>query len=217
MGTDLERRPATARLERLLWDDLATEYDARFLAPYLRARGLDGNPDFRATLAAWAADEERHHATVRAWYERFFGWTDAQERALAGRRPDFVPLAHLFTDPFAVLCLLAYDELVTVRGYLANLPTYAAADPELGAFVRRLATDEGCHYRAFLGHLRRDHAHRATDAPAVLARVRAAEGTPYAATFVLDHDDPVYEERMYDEAQRVLLRALGTATERASG
>ena len=38
------------------------------------------------------------------------------------------------------------------------------------------------------------------------------EGTPYAATFVLDHDDPVFTGSMLEEAARLLrqhLRALG--------
>ena len=31
---------------------------------------------------------------------------------------------------------------------------------------------------------------------------------PYAATFVLDHDDPVYGDDLYDEAAELLIRRL---------
>ena len=195
-------------LEALLWYDVCAEYDARFYSAFLRTCGIPLSDAFLEVERHWAADEERHFELLRDAYARFFGWGRDQAARLRARRPDFDPLAHLFADEFAVLCLGTYDELVTVRGYRANFGTYGLLGPDFERLMRRITADEGLHYKAFQRLLREHHAHRLPEVPAQLERIRATEGTPYKATFVLDHDDPVYDEAIYDEVVELLSRRL---------
>jgi len=204
------------KLRELLYFDMTSEFDARFFSAHVRALGLDLGDDFLAFEGAWARDEALHCEGFRRVNRLLFGWTDARFAELDRRRPDFAPLAHLFTDEFSIACLGAYDELATVRAYRSSLAWYDLLGPAFARFVRRVTADEGWHYSGFLRVLRRRHRHRFAEAPAVVAAIRASEGTPYACTFVLDHDDAVWSESMFDEASAVLLRHLGAQAPSAS-
>jgi hypothetical protein len=107
-----------------------------------------------------------------------------------------------------VLCLGAYDELVTIRGYRGNLPLYRSLGPAAERTMRAVIADEGRHFRTFLKLIRKRHAGDPARVEGLVARIRACEGPPYAATFVLDHDDPVYGNDLYDEAAALLTRRL---------
>ena len=78
-----------------------------------------------------------------------------------------------------------------------------------------MIADEAWHYARFLEVAVREHPERLVDAPEIVGRVRRAEGASYGATFVLDHDDPVYDAALYDEAQRLLLRQFQRASARS--
>lgn len=195
-----------------LWDDLTSEYDARLLSAHVHALPIAYTPEFRAAEAAWARDEELHHRAMRRAYAELFGFGDDERERLGARRADFAPIAQLFGDELAILVLYAYDELATVRAYAANLPLYDRLGPAMGRIARHVVADEAWHYSLFLGVLRTRHAHRLREAAALVRRVRAAEGTPYAATFVFDHDgDPIWCEGFCDEAARLLVRQLAVA------
>ena len=105
-------------------------------------------------------------------------------------------------------CLGAYDEFTTVRAYTACLPLYARLGPRFEGYVCSVIADEARHYHAFLDVARREWPERLPDLPAFLADLRDIEGTPYAATFVLDHDDPVFTEAICSAAERALMRHL---------
>lgn len=199
-----------AELRPVLVHDMETEYDGRFLMAHVRGLPIDLTPPARAAFAEWAADEERHHRGFRAALERLFG--DGVEPEIAGlvrRVPDFEPLAELFEDEFLILLLGAYDELCTVRAYRANLPLYDRLGAAFGRFLRRVIADEARHYALFLGALRERHSHRRGEAADAITRVRALEGTPYAQTFFLDHDDgDLFDDAVCDDAARVLRRHL---------
>lgn len=201
-----------AILEPILWADLVSEYDARFLGEYLRRVERPFSPGFRLRVQSWEADEALHCEGFRSIWRAFAGTPRAElEERLAARATavDFAPLAELFEDEFAIACLFAYDELATVRAYRLNLARYAWLGPELLAFVRVVTADEGRHYRSFVDLLRGEHAHRRGDVARVVERIRGTEGVPYANTFVLDHDDEVWEESVFDDAARILRRVLG--------
>ena len=195
-------------LREVLYWDMTSEYDARFLSDYLGSLGLRFSEEFRRQFHRWSADEARHFEGFSSVYEQLFGST---EKHLQARQPDFEPLAHLFGGEFEICCLLAYDELATVRGYHVNLDLYDRLGPEFGSFVRGVIADEGRHWGAFMELLRTSHRDRLGEAPDVIARIRAAEGTPYRATFVLDHDEALYTDEIFDDAARVLLRTLSNA------
>lgn len=197
------------RIEEILFEDVASEYDARFLGAHLRALPLELGPEFHAALDEWELDEERHFEQVLAIYLRDLDPEGAVHARLARRTPDFAPLAGLFGDEFEIAVLFAYDELCTVQAYTKNLVHYDAHSAELGALIRKIISDEGRHYARFLGVARRFPGRR-DELPALLERIRAACATPYAATFVLDHDDAeLFDEDVHLHTSRVLRRALG--------
>ncbi len=195
-------------LRTILWDDLASEYDARFYSAWIEGLDRTFTPEFWEVHEAWREDEDRHHAWIRAAWTAAFGWDGEVEARLEARRPDFGPIAHLFEDEFAIACLGCYDELATVRAYRKSLPVYGLLGPGYRAVVGRIIADEALHYRNYLDLIGRRHRHRLHEAEAVVGRIRAAEGTPYRATFVLDHDDAVWDEGIFDEAARILLEQL---------
>ncbi|MFP6665572.1 MAG: hypothetical protein VCC00_15375 [Deltaproteobacteria bacterium] len=198
--------PATrGRLRATLRDDMETEYDARFLTAWVRQLPIEFSPEFLELFDHWDREEGEHFTAFRDVCALFL---DDLEPALAARRPDFGAIAHLFSGEFEILCLLAYDELATVRGYKGNLELYDRLGPVFGGFVRSVVADEASHYAGFRRLLRARHAHRLSEAPAIIRRIRAADGTPYRATFVLDHDDPVYGAALFDEVAHVLEQQL---------
>ncbi|MEL6905763.1 MAG: hypothetical protein AAFP22_10175, partial [Planctomycetota bacterium] len=146
-------------------------------------------------------------AGFRTALEVLFDDAERDFEALQRRAPDFGPLASVFEDEFRLLLLGAYDELCTVRGYRGNLDLYDRLGVPFGDFVRRVIADEARHYSLFLGVLRERYAARRAEAPAIIAEIRALEGTPYAQTFVLDHDDAeLYTGAVCDQAARILHR-----------
>lgn len=202
---ELAGSEAHARLKATLHDDMVTEYDARFLTAWVDELDVPFGAAFRDAFETWAGEEDAHYQAFRGVRTLFGGDVAA---ALEARRPDFSGIAHLFGGEFEILCLLAYDELATIRGYKGNLELYGRLGPEFSGFIRRIVADEAAHYASFRRVLRSEHAGRLAEAPAVIRRIRAADGAPYQATFVLDHDDPVYGADIFDDAARVLERQL---------
>lgn len=198
-------------LEEVLFLDLSSEFDARFYSVHVRQLGIELSSAFLKFEPEWARDEAKHMDGFRRTLKAGFGWNDERIAELNGRRSNFEPLAHLFRDEFAILCLSAYDELATVRAYLGNMHRYRLLGPSFLRFLRSVIADEGWHYSRFLELIRKRHAHRLNESAAMVAEIRAAEGTPYASTFVLDHDDDVWSDAIFDEAEQVLLRALNRA------
>lgn len=208
-------------LRAMLWADLSSEYDARFLKDHLETEGVALGEGFRRALAVWAEDEQEHCAGFREVYHAAFGTPLPQLDAELARRAsevDFAPIAHLMEDEFSIACLFAYDELATVRAYRANRERYELLGKELVQFVAEVTADEGRHFAAFLRLLRDEHTSRLVDAPAVIDRIRASEGVAYANTFVLDHDedDPVWTAEIFDDAARVLRTHLASFARRAA-
>lgn len=190
-------------LRHCLWEDVASEYDARFLGDRLAGLGFEFSAGFRAAVETWERDELGHHFCSRTAWIAAFGRERALDLRLAARRPDFAPLAAFFEDEFTILCLLAYDELATVRAYRANLPLYEPLGRPFMALMHRIMADEARHYASFLSLARSEHPERAVDAGRVISSLRAV-GVPYAATFVLDHDDPIFTSDLLDETARIL-------------
>ena len=206
-------------LRGMLWADLSSEYDARFLEAYLADGALPLGALFRSTLARWARDEAEHQVGFELVYQATFCEPQGElEARLATRRAgvDFAPLEHLLVDEFHLTCLLAYDELATVRAYRANLPRYALLGPEVLRFVQSVTADEGKHYAAFLHVARTEHPQRLAEGAEIVTRIRGTEGLAYANTFLLDHDDadPVWSDAIFDDAARILTRALASGARR---
>lgn len=200
-----------AGLERLIYPDVFSEYDARHLSAHVRTLDVHLGEHFWACEEHWADDEELHYLGFRSIYAPLSGRTQADIRdEMNARRSSFAPIAHLFADEFRIACLMAYDELATVRAYRSGHRRYARLGPEVLAFVQLVTADEGRHYRNFVKLLRQEHAHRLHEVGDVIAEIRATEGTSYGNTFVLDHDDDVWSESIFDDAARSLTTRLST-------
>jgi hypothetical protein len=197
-------------LRQILYYDLTSEYDARHYSAYVHGLDLELSDAFLEMERLWAVDEARHYEGFRRVHSSALGWGEDDFARLSERRADFGPIAHLFRDEFTICCLGAYDELATVRAYRANLPLYDLLGPELASFIREVVGDEGWHFSRFLRVIRDEHAPRLGEAAAVVREIRETEGTPYGFTFVLDHDDEVWNDGMFDEAADVLLRRLSS-------
>lgn len=199
-------------LEATLRVDVESEFDARFLAEYLGTRDWPMTEALRVTLQRWLIDENLHQKLFLQVYEAAFPDTyETLLQDLLGRdhKVVFGPLEHLMGDEFEVLCLLAYDELSTVKAYQALIPQYLQLGPSMGPLLYMVIRDEGRHYAAFARLLRSQHAGRISESAAQIEKIRAAEGTPYANTFVLDHDCDDWTDTILDEAVSQLKRALG--------
>ena len=210
---DAVSRDVRERTLAALRDDMVTEYDARFLVDYLERLAVPLCDEFRVALRRWYDDEVRHFGTFRCIVETLSGSDSSAE--LEARTPDFSGVEHLFASEFEILCLLAYDELETLRGYKGNLPMYDLLGEGLGAVVRRVIGDEAGHYAGFRALLLEKHRDRLHEVEDVVRRIRETEGAPYRATFVLDHDDPVYGDEIFDDAARVLVAQVRRAQARA--
>ncbi|MFT4646825.1 MAG: hypothetical protein ACI9X4_000028 [Glaciecola sp.] len=76
---------------------------------------------------------------------------------------------------------------------------------------RLVIRDEGRHYATFARILRTHYAQRLGEPPAQLEKIRAHEGIPYANTFVIDHDDGIWTDFIFDRSVFQLKRSLGQA------
>ena len=89
---------------------------------------------------------------------------------------------------------------------------HAPRHPGWSRPVRRVREREReRHHASVLPVPREEHAHHPGELPAVLDEIRAREGQPHAATFPLDHDDPVFGEALLASAERARSRHAGSA------
>ena len=199
-----------ARLRAELLHDAVTEFDGRLLTEYVDRLPFELTPAARAAFDVWDNDERHHHQGFRLTLEALYDDVEPELARFAERQADFGPLNEFFDEEFTLLLLGAYDELCTVRGYRKNLPLYDELGPAFGRYVRHVIADEAWHYSLFLRVLHEEHAHRRDETATLLERIRAAEATPYAATFVLDHDDKeLYSDEIGAAAERILMRQFG--------
>ena len=215
----------------LLWNDASTEYDARHLTEHLRRVDGGGEPFGAAFWRAhdlWAVEEEHHFEGLLVALEVLVGEcargaalevvpgeqpppAGVTWRGLLARRSyDPAPLADVLVDEVGVLVCGAYDELVTVRAYRANLHVYDRLGELFGRFVRAVIADEAAHYARYLEVLVQEHPAALDQVPARLELVRATGAVaPYGNMFLLDHHGPEYTEELCDAAARALLAQVG--------
>jgi len=199
-------------LETTIRLDVQSEFDARFLAEYLTEQSWEMSSAMATAIEQWLVDEELHKSLFLQVHEAAFPDRIADLRKdllQRDRGVTFEPLKHLMRDEFEVLCLLAYDELATVKAYQVLIPQYMQLGPSMEPVLKLVIRDEGRHYATFAHMLRKRHANRLAETPALIERIRASEGTPYANTFVLDHDYGIWTESIFDRSVSQLKRALG--------
>ncbi|MFT5198644.1 MAG: hypothetical protein ACI87O_001302 [Planctomycetota bacterium] len=205
-------------LEATLRLDVQSEFDARFLAEHLAKQQWTLSAPMSEALEHWLVDEELHQMLFLQVYKAAFParYEDLQrDLAQLGQNVVIEPLKQLMADEFEVLCLMAYDKLTTVKAYQALLPQYFLLGPRMEPLLRMVIRDEGRHYATFARILRMHHAQRLSETPAQLEKIRSNEGTPYANTFVLDHDCGIWTDFIFDRSVSQLKRALGQARDSA--
>lgn len=180
------------RARRNLWGDMSAEYDAEHLWKHLNESGQEFTDDFRRTLLAWIEDERNHYVGMRYICSTMYGVSESEiDREMHDRKANFGPIHRFLTDEFHTLVVLAYDELVSARGYRLWFRPFALFGPEeYNVFVRRASRDEMLHFQNFADLIKLHHADRIEEIQGVLDAIVAYEERPemeYHATFLLDH------------------------------
>jgi len=212
-AADLSRTPLDLNaFEPVLWNDLASEYDARFMFEHIRFLLPDRTPQLSSILTLWYQDEANHFVGFRRLYSLFFNQSAAEiDARLARRRPDFSMFEPYFASECELCVLFAFDEIATARSYLADGPFYDQFGiPELGRWIRAVARDEAAHFRNFTTFVRGRFKDRSQEFDAIvdgILELDLAKPT-YEATFVLDHTGPGFSRSFLLECARLLKDAL---------
>jgi hypothetical protein len=75
-------------------------------------------------------------------------------------------------------------------------------------WIRRVASDEGHHFRNIVAVVKKNHAHRLPEVPALVRRILDWEESEhtYQRTFVLDHTGPQFTDGFISNAVGKLLK-----------
>ena len=180
----------------MLWRDMCTEFDARYLEAYLAQKDITLSSEFNAFCNAWRHDENQHYSALRRIYSLLFGDSeDAINHQMKEREVAFEPISHLLRDEFDALFLLTFDEFTSAHAYLSDVPVYESFGPSgFAQWARYASRDEALHARNAVTIIKRRHPHRVAEVPAVLDRILdhiRSDVFQYKATFVLNdqYDD----------------------------
>lgn len=199
-------------IRQVLFFDLLSEFDARIFSAHIDGMGLTLSDSFQARQKEWLIDEANHFDGFRIVNLRLGRTADEMEASTSGRFGVFDDVDHLLTDEFSTAVLLAYDEMVTVEGYRADLEMYDSFGEEMSRFIRLVIADEAQHYYKFLSLLKNLHSHRLGEVDEKLKVIREADAAlrqkPYAATFVLDHEEAVFTDELLDGVVATLKKQL---------
>jgi len=143
-----------------------------------------------------------------------YGMSEAEiDMEMARRIPDFSGIEFLMEDEFHICVVLAYDELVSARGYRMFYDDFQQFGPaEVFQWVRWASRDEALHYKNFLAIVERVHSHRLDELPAAIEQIRAYENKPgmsYNATFLLDHTEETFSRSFLTNCSEQILNAFG--------
>ena len=195
-------------IREVLWFDMISEFDARILNAYLDRKLISVSEDFLARKSEWLLDENNHFQGFRLINEILRAAPD-EIAAVYKREGDFSHIDHLLQDEFSAALVLAYDEIVTTRGYIDDLPIYDQFHPQVGKFIRLVIADEAQHYSKFMNFVRQRHRQRINEVPSRVQEIRKADGQrPYRATFVLDHIEDIFSSELLDQCADILVRTL---------
>jgi hypothetical protein len=182
----------------ILRNDATSEFDANNLCDYLEKRVQAGSlvlsAEFMKFEKAWRRDE-MNHALGFAMLEAFLYDVTVEDvfAELRSAEPNFTPLAErgFFEDEFTTAVVIAYDEISTTLSYrddqITRYPKFN--NPVMIEWIRRVANDEGHHFRNIVSLIKTKHANRICEIPKLVERIwewELSEHT-YGRTFVLDH------------------------------
>jgi hypothetical protein len=203
--------------QAIIRNDTESEYDANNFCTRLAERVAEGSlslsPEFLKFEKAWRRDEMNHTLGFAMIESLLYGKTVGQIfEEIGSASPDFRPLEErgLLDDEFAVSIVIAYDEVSTALSYRDDFYNrYPKFDsPVLAEWIRRVASDEGHHFRNIVAVVKKNHAHRLPEVPALVRRILDWEESEhtYQRTFVLDHTGPQFTGGFISNAVSKLLK-----------
>jgi len=204
-------------LEPLLWNELASEYDAENLCQFLQlqeeAGQLKRSAPFLAFEATWRRDELNHTLGFARIYSLLFNVEENELFARLQSRPhNFTPIARFLDDEFKICLVIAYDEIATTRAYWEDYrdryPRWG--NPDVVEWIRLVTRDEAFHFANVLEVIKECHAERILEVPAIIDEFIQWDsgGNEYRATFVLDHEADQFDDGFLATCRRIILRQL---------
>jgi len=199
----------------IFFDSIITEYDARRLYWYIANDNPDGFSKLKDILNRWLRDEIDHAYGFSLIYSAYTG-TPLDEVALKVeiRQSDFNSLIPFMRDPFSLLILLAYDEIITTHVYHRSIQKYDNFNsPQLSAWIRKTKRDEAKHFFLFVEKAKQLFSDRLHEAPSILQELHQLdfEKKQYTGTFVLDHntlDYPINRKEIENTIIPTILKKL---------
>lgn len=180
--------------------DMKIERDAENLCLELDRRrgfGQQFSAEFVAFEGAWRRDEWLHYLFLRRIACRLFGQQESEVNEALNVSGDFENYEFFLADEFRILVLIARDELITTRGYVADRGLYEALGSVFLDCFNRIIIDEANHYHNALSLLKRFHRSRLHEVPELVEHLRAVEAGNLGKydclrTFFGDRSDAAY-------------------------
>jgi hypothetical protein len=206
-------------VRRNLWGDMCAEYDSEHLWQHLNTGGFDFSTEFRSALAEWRSDERNHYVGLRHICSTMYDVAEEEiDTEMTDRRADFSAIQGFLTDEFRICVVLAYDELVSSRGYRLFFDSFGKfGPPQYSQWVRWACRDEAWHYQNFLDVIRMVHPNRLPGVAGVIREIEAYESSPamtYHGTFLLDHTgETLGRDFLVDCGRTVIKQCMGISAD----
>lgn len=184
-----------------------TEHDAENLCKHIDALPLDFSPEFRAFEKVWRRDEWNHYVGFRQLYSIMYGEpVESVAKQIEERPYDFSPIGEYFKDEFTICLLIAFDEILTTKGYATEHALYASLGPSgVSEWFKQVTRDEAYHFKNAMEVIRVKHSHRRSEISEVVNALITldTQSNDYKGTFVLDHE--LYSKKFIVEGASILM------------
>jgi hypothetical protein len=183
-----------ANIREEMWRNLIAEFDAVHLSARLRMKAHVLSREFLQFEETWLSDEINHYNGLKCIFSAVFGESESDlDTAVKAREPDFANVARFIEDEFVACACFAYDELASVRGYVAAFPLYDSfGPPSIKRWIRLTARDEMLHSVNAQNLIRNVHGARLGEVPEVLRTIvdhESSDPDDYKGTFLFDHGE----------------------------
>jgi hypothetical protein len=176
--------------KEFLWNAMLTEYDAKNLSRHLATLNIKFSPEFLSFKRAWSRDEWNHYLGFRRIYSILY--EEPEDKIAEQIERDvgnFDLVAQFLNDEFTICLLLAYDEVATLKSYIAEFPFYKALDDRIFHWFQKVTKDELNHFLNCMEIVRCVHDARTAEISGFVDQIMKwdLERHPYGRTFVFDH------------------------------
>lgn len=198
-----------------LWGDMCAEHDSQNLWFHLNNLPYNFSEQFKQALEVWRLDEINHYIGLRQICSTMYHVSEQEiDDQMKNRIPDFHNLAPFLTDEFKICVVLAYDELVSARGYTIFTDDFKKFGPEpYVQWVKWAARDEALHYYNFIDVAKNCHPDRLIESKKIINEIKKYENQKnyeYKATFLLDHTEETFSREFLNSCGKMVLSALNS-------